>query len=417
MSAARPLAVVHVSPSLDVSYGGPATSVPSLAAALRDQGVAGALVSVDPPAPAADNALITAKGLSWRRARPARVRLGYYAADLVEQLDAAVDEIDARVIHCHSFWGYPAIVAASVARRRELALVVSPRSEFYPGSLRRSRWLKRGFMAAAGRRILSAAAFVHATEPGEGEGARALGYQGRVVLAPNGIDASIGDRLMDRADALRHLNLDPLPARRALFLARLHPRKGLETLLHAWALTGLATRGWRLMIAGDAADPAYAERLRRLSADLGLAEVVDWLGHVDDAARGAALSLADLFVLPSQFENFGLSIAEALACGVPVITTTATPWPALETDGAGWLVPPADAPALGAALAAAAARGAEGLKAMAPAARAAVSRLDWAAAARPLAEAYREITAGATITGGQAAAPRMSRVLATETMS
>lgn len=389
MSGERSISVVHVSPSLDESYGGPATSVPSLAAALRAEGIAGSLVSVDTSAAA--NHLIEVTGLRWRRARPAQARLGYFSSELIRRLDEAVAETRAEIIHVHSFWGWPVLAADIVARRQGAALVVSPRSEFYPASVKRSGTLKRLFLALVGRAVLGRVAFVHATEPGEAEATRVLGHGGRIVVAPNGVDASIGDDPLERLEALAALDLAPTTGRRALFLSRLHQRKGLETLFQAWAARDLGARGWRLMVAGDAAEPAYNVRLRRLAIDLGIADDIDWLGHVDAARRRAAFFAADLFVLPSQFENFGLSIAEALACGLPVVTTTATPWPGLPAEGAGWLVAPQDVEALGRALVEADARGAQGLQAMAPAARAAVRRLGWAQAAQALATAYRDI--------------------------
>ncbi len=130
----------------------------------------------------------------------------------------------------------------------------------------------------------------------------------------------------------------PMPRRRAprepfrlLFLSRLDPKKGIEALLEALPLV---QRKVTLDVCGAGA-PEYERRLRAIVRDSGLDEVVQFRGHVDGAAREAAFAAADLFVLPSHSENFGNVIAEALVRGLPVVTTTNTPWHELAARGCG----------------------------------------------------------------------------------
>ena len=362
-----------------------------MAAALRDYDVKGVLISVD--GLAAENSLIKERQLDWRRASPLAIPKGYGATDLVRRIDQAVAEIDARIVHVHSFWCWPMIAAATVARRRGIDLAISPHSEFYPESVQRSGGLKRLFHAAIGTRLLRQAALVHGTEPREIEGAIALGYSGRTVVAQIGVDPSLGDQIPDKVSARSRLGLRP-EAPTALFLARLHPRKGVDRLLTAWRDAGMPERGWRLAVAGSG-DLAYLNRLQAQSRSLGLETHVDWLGHVDGQARRDAFGAADLFVLPTMFENFGLSIAEALACRLPVITTDGAPWPEIAQAGAGWIIPAGDVAALTQALIEAAteqdagrlaARGAPG--------RTLVQDLTWDRTALQLALAYRQVLNG-----------------------
>jgi glycosyltransferase involved in cell wall biosynthesis len=106
-----------------------------------------------------------------------------------------------------------------------------------------------------------------------------------------------------------------------LFLSRIHPKKGIEILLKAFASLPSTRAHTILVIAGDG-DEGYIDSLKRLSHTLGLDEVVRWVGPLYNEQKWEAFSVADLFVLPSHQENFGIVVAEALAMGKPICTTT-----------------------------------------------------------------------------------------------
>ena len=119
------------------------------------------------------------------------------------------------------------------------------------------------------------------------------------------------------------------PIRRLLYLSRLHPKKGLEALFDALAHLP-ATFTLDIYGTGDASYVRMLEARARLSNGR-----VRMHGHVEGAAKSAAFAQADLFVLPSHSENFGIVVAEALAHAVPVLTTQATPWQDLDRHGCG----------------------------------------------------------------------------------
>lgn len=134
-----------------------------------------------------------------------------------------------------------------------------------------------------------------------------------------------------------------------LCVATLTPRKGHATLLQA--LAGLLDLPWALHSVGSPArDPGTAARLRALAHQLGLDDRVVWHGEVDEAALQARYAAADLFVLPSWHEGYGMVVAEALAAGLPVIASDAGALSRTLPREAGWPVPPGDVPALQAAL-------------------------------------------------------------------
>lgn len=175
------------------------------------------------------------------------------------------------------------------------------------------------------RRDLASADVVHVTSEGEYEDIRSHGISAPIALIPNGVELP--------GDIPRHAGGHP----RMLFLGRIHPMKGLVPLVQAWARVRPA--GWILQIAGP--DEAGYEATVRAEIDrLDLNGEVEFLGQVDDARKWEVLGNADAFILPSLSENFGLVVAEAMAAGLPVVTTTATPWDELESHGCGWQVAP-----------------------------------------------------------------------------
>ena len=147
-----------------------------------------------------------------------------------------------------------------------------------------------------------------------------------------------------------------------LFLGRLHPVKGLERLLGAWGRLGPFHASWQLVLAGPD-EGGYRAVVEQWIESLGCGSSVRLVGALDEAGKWEVLRGADLFVMPSDFENFGLAIAEALLAETPVITTTGTPWQALADSGAGWWVEPS-VPALSVALAEAMATPPEQLRLM-----------------------------------------------------
>ena len=123
---------------------------------------------------------------------------------------------------------------------------------------------------------------------------------------------------------------------RLMFLSRVHEKKGLSLLLNAMSQLPDEIV---LDIYGTG-EETYLRQLRSEIIEAALGERVIFRGHVDGAKKTEAFTQADIFVLPSFSENFGIVVAEALAHGVPVITTDRTPWSALNEKGCGLCIPP-----------------------------------------------------------------------------
>jgi glycosyltransferase involved in cell wall biosynthesis len=357
--------VLITATSLRPAYGGPAYSVARLAASLAEAGAAVALWAAD--GSVAD--MIPAPGAAG-------------VTRLQGALPRAFDAFAPEVIHDNGLWLPHNHRVAELTREAGLPRVVSVRGMLEPWAVRHKRWKKAAAWRLYQRRDLDRAATLHATAAEEAENLHAFGLRPPIRVIANGVD--VPELPQPSPD-------DQGGSRTALFLGRLYPVKGLPMLIEAWARTRPA--GWRLAIAG----PDEAGHRRELEAAVAahsLGDVVSFPGPVADAAKSALLRDAELVVAPSLSESFGLSIAEALAHSTPVLTTTAAPWPTLESRGCGWRVAPT-ADALAEALRRATACDVATLRIMGAAGRALVAAdYGWAGIAAAFLKLYGDLAGG-----------------------
>jgi glycosyltransferase involved in cell wall biosynthesis len=229
------------------------------------------------------------------------------------------------IIHNHGLWMYPNMVAGRRIAGAHAKLVHSPRGMLSPWALNYSRRKKRLAWWCGQRHSLRAAHCLHATAESEAEDIRRVGLLQPIAVIPNGIDLPA---IADRGP--------PRDVRRLLFLSRIHPKKGVDSLLRVWRRVQREAPAWELVIAGPD-ERGHLEAMRRLANELGL-ERVSFPGPVFGEHKSALYSGSELFILPTHSENFGLVVAEALAHGVPVITTRNAPWQDLAAHRCGWWV-------------------------------------------------------------------------------
>jgi glycosyltransferase involved in cell wall biosynthesis len=194
--------------------------------------------------------------------------------------------------------------------------------------LKRSAYLKKALWPLQ-KRALERADMLHATSEAEYHEIRALGLKAPVVILPNGIDVPerVGRSIEDE---------NTLNRRTLLFLSRIHPKKGIDRLLNAWAALESQHLEWDLVIAGTG-ESAHVEEIKVLIEKLGVKRV-DFVGPLYGDSKAAAYQNAELFVLPTHSENFGMAVAEALAHGCPAVVGTGAPWAGLRTEECGWWV-------------------------------------------------------------------------------
>lgn len=244
----------------------------------------------------------------------------------------------ADVVHLHGMWRLAAHQMARAARRVGKPYVISVHGRLDDWSMRHRGFRKRLFFYLLERANLAAAAQVHVTASVEGEQVRRWVPSGSMSIIPYLLDPDFFEEPPDPGDyGRRHPPYaDGRPT--VLFLSRLHPKKGAEVVIDA--ADHLRRRGvaCRVLLAGPG-DPEYVARLRARAAER--APDAAFVGMVTGAEKRALFSFADVFVLPTAQENFGLVLAESLASRTPVITTRGTDiWPELEKGGGAVLVEP-----------------------------------------------------------------------------
>ena len=326
--------IVHIADTVNEAMGGPARSIPALATAQARLGHEVTLVCRDfahlGPRVGADGVRVEAVPSSRREKTWGCFGIAFHAA--VRRSVAGAD-----VVHVHGLWtaaGVYARKAVALEGRRRPRLVVSTRGMLMPKALARSFWKKRIAWHWFERKNLEAVDLFHATSAAEAgsleEALRGLGIRRRegddsfpIVVVPNGVQgpARIADRrgLEERFPDLRG-------KRWVIFLGRIHEVKGVRELVQAWAQIGGARKGWVLGLAGPWVDASYVASLRSLAVGGTV-----WMGELRGEEKWAALGRADFVVVPSHTENFSMTVAESLAAGRPVVTTTGTPWGEAET--------------------------------------------------------------------------------------
>ncbi|HTV17075.1 MAG TPA: glycosyltransferase [Polyangiaceae bacterium] len=385
--------VVHVVPNVSEEASGPAYSVPSLARALGRGGDDVALLSVlGRPLPAAPGfthhvyprALILPR--LWRSPALARA--------------LAREAQRADVVHSHSLWVMPNIYPGWVARPAATRLVVSPRGTLSPWALNHSRYKKKLVWALLQGRVVRAAACLHATAEDEYRDLRALGLRQPVCIIPNGVDVparAARDEETEVASAPRML----------LYIGRLHVKKGIDRLLRAWTALAPTRPDWCLWIVGPD-DGGHERELRELAASLRTPRVT-FAGPVYGDAKRQLYRRAAIHVLPSHSENFGMTVAESLASGTPVIATRATPWSGLEREACGYWIELGVEPLL-AALREATSRGRVELSSLGARGRAWMERdFSWDRVGREMAAVYPGCTPEARCRRACASTERASR--------
>jgi glycosyltransferase involved in cell wall biosynthesis len=348
---------IQTIPDISTGNGGPSRACRSLCEAMARAGAQTHLLAGDHHHPAAD-LLLPDPALVDTQLVPIHRRFGLPAY----AFDAALAALPAgsrTILHDNGIWSPGNHAATSAAARHGIATVISPHGMLEPWALAHKPWRKRIAWAAYQHRLLRAAIGLHATAEPERASIRARLPHAPIAVIPNGVDCPA-----DPPDPARHA---ATATRTALMLGRLHPVKNLPGLIAAWRIIAAdpAFDAWQLEIRGPD-NGGHRAVLAAAIAAAGLGHRITLGDAVDETGKAALFARADVFVLPSFSENFGIVVAEALAHGVPVVATHGTPWSELVSQRCGWHVM-ADPASLASGLAAAMAlpaqeRGAMGVR-------------------------------------------------------
>jgi glycosyltransferase involved in cell wall biosynthesis len=327
------LHVCQVVANINRDIGGPAVTVPRLSEALTKESVACALLTLNykhlgPQTQGVGYNLISVTGNYFARG------MRGWSPTLNRRIKEASRK--ANIVHNHGLWMFPNLYARQAAITSRIPLVISPRGMLEEWSLGRSRIKKFMAWSFFERINLRSAALFHATSETEAQSLRKLGLHQPIAIIPNGVEIPDREANPDRA-SLERKHPELAGKRWLLFLARIHPKKGVSELLRAWHEIHDYFQEWHLILAGPDLE-GYSNRMKREAANYQLSDRVTFTGMLNGSEREAALTNSDLFILPTHSENFGIAIAEALAFGLPVITTKGAPWQELTAHECGWWI-------------------------------------------------------------------------------
>jgi glycosyltransferase involved in cell wall biosynthesis len=442
--------ILHVVALIQASTGGPAVSVTRLASEQAKLGHEVTLACLDYPhlgpqvVAAPGVRVVSVKGNVF--AVRGRGWCPRFRRVLMEEAAKA------DIVHNHGLWMWPNAYAREAAVAAGKPLIISPRGMLEAWSLGRSKLRKAVAWRLFEKKNLQSAAMFHATAASEAESIREASKRLRdeeskrpkvketiaevpIVVAANGVD--LPDLNSRPGREVLEEKFPELKNRRwVVFMSRLHPKKGIDVLLRAWARQNVEHGAWSmehregesrrderpkdqepersrtadspkangarlnrgqtkrcpLLVLAGSDLIGYRREVEKMVRELGVQDSVVITGELQGEMKDALLANAEVFVLPSYSENFGIVVAEAMAWGRSVIASTGTPWQEVAEVGAGWWVEPGEEP-LAKALAEAMGKRPQELEAMGAKGRALVEeRYTWAAPARKLIEAYSGLT-------------------------
>lgn len=306
--------VIHYIPSIDASTGGTAVYMHVLVKELGK--------------------LVDLHVVTHHSPNPVKIGnadLHYVTASLLggmrREFTALLTRIRPDIVHVNGCWMPQCALAQRLAMRLGCKVVLTPHGMLEPWIIRRHYYSRKlPALWLYQKRAVATADCLHATAESEMVNLAALGYSTDIEVITNGID--VDDIAVKTSWQCKY---------KILFLSRVHVKKGIELLIDAVRILSDKLKMYEVTVAGEG-DGRYIESLKKQVEESGLSSTIRFVGGVYGEEKWKMLRDADVLVLPTASENFGIVVAEALACGTPVITTKGAPWRDLVEWNCGWWV-------------------------------------------------------------------------------
>ena len=324
--------IIQIIPSISLVYGGPSQMVLGLSAALASQGIDVTIITTNsngdigqPPLDVPLNQPLKQNGYQIIYFRCSPFRRYKFSLSLLQWLNANAPQFD--LAHIHAIFSPVTTLAATIARYHNLPYIIRPCGMLDPADLQKKKQLKQIYAALLERPNLAGAAAIHFTSKEEAKISERFGL-GNTGKMPVPQDLDCTGLLPVPRDLVIPLGVTagcfPKRLRESqvpiiLFMSRIEPKKGLDLLIPA--LESILASGieFRFILAGsNPQDADYETQIKVQIQNSSLAKYTTITGFVSGDFKNELLTNADLFVLPSYYENFGIAVAEAMAAGVPV---------------------------------------------------------------------------------------------------
>lgn len=302
--------------SLSVKSGGPSRSVPMMAKGLSEGGVDVTLMTLF-------SEDMNTHALDGTSVKLIVLQNGFIS----DEIGSLVQKEKFDVVQIQSLWSPVYHKLVNICRKLGVPYIITPRGMLEPWSLNQKKWKKKIALLLYQKRDLNHASCIYTTSEMEAKHVRELGIKAPCSVIPNGVETDGYPCRDSKAKVQKQI----------LFLSRIHIKKGIELLIEAWSHLYQQYPDWNVKIVGNG-DEGYIKDLRQKINNLELEGCVEILPPVFGQAKVELYQGSSLFVLPSYSENFGMVIAEAMSCGVPIITSEFTPWDFLGDKKAGWCI-------------------------------------------------------------------------------
>lgn len=317
--------ILHIIPSYypAFKYGGPVESVHLLNKALVKAGIAVSVLTTN--AGLEDNENV--KIYQWESIKGVQVkRFPYYFYEhytFSPQLFLAAlrEAKNYDLIHITAFWNFPVLAGSLASLLNKKPYIISPRGMLYDEAINlKSKTIKQIYFNLSGKHYLKKVNAIHFTSEDEQDNvANIFKIFSRSFVVPNGLDLSKYSKLPDKGLFIRKYPVLQ-DKKYILFLGRINKKKGIDLLLQSFYSLSKEDERLMLVIAGPDND-GYKKNIENEIKKSNLAEKVLFTNLLTGDEKLQSYVDAEVFVLPSYSENFGMSVVEAMICGIPVIVS------------------------------------------------------------------------------------------------
>ncbi|MBD2328577.1 hormogonium polysaccharide biosynthesis glycosyltransferase HpsP [Alkalinema sp. FACHB-956] len=332
--------ILQIIPSISLVYGGPSQMVLGLSSALARSGVQVTILTTDAngdagqaPLPVPLGIPVEQDGYEILYFRCAPFRRYKFSIDLLTWLWENADRYD--VAHIHALFSPVTSLAATIARMRGLPYILRPLGTLDPADLQKKRTIKQLYAQVLERPNLAGAAALHFTSEQEAKVSERFGTQSLDWVYPLGVQLPAAERSIAETKAALNLPNDrPI----LLFMSRIDPKKGLDLLIPALEKLSQTTPFHFILAGGNPQDSGYETQIKQKIQQSQLHDRTTLTGFVSGSLKTELLQVADLFVLPSYYENFGIAVAEAMSVGTPVVISNQVHiYHQIEQSESGWI--------------------------------------------------------------------------------
>jgi len=316
--------ILQIVPSISLVYGGPSQMILGLAPALAQSGVEVTVITTNingdngqKPLDVPLNYPIEQDGYKIIYFHCFPFRRYKFSLDLCKWLNHHVSTYD--IVHIHALFSPVSSLSAMICRQQQIPYILRPLGTLDPADLRQKKQLKQLYVAMLERHNLAGAAAIHFTSTQEAKISARFGVSTKDLVIPLGVTQVDGEERR-KDNSIRQQLVIPQVTPIVLFMSRIAPKKGLDLLIPA--LEKLLANGvkFHFVLAGsNPQDPNYETKIQLQIQNSTLRSHCTITGFITGESKTALLQAADIFVLPSYYENFGIAVAEAMVAGIPVV--------------------------------------------------------------------------------------------------